>query len=257
MPENVRLRLRLLGRFAASTEGALPQMVQISAPRHRVLLAYLAMQPTYAETRERLATLLWSDRPDKQARQSLRQLLLTLRQELEPAGIDPLRVERDRVGLDPALVSVDVRDLLALAQSDAEQEIERAAETEYGTFSMASASTAKRFEEWLRGERARVDAAAAQMFLRCAERHDAAGHGAPAIRAAERLVALDPLRESAHRLLLRLLARYRGRDAALAHVARSIGLLRDELDADPEPETAALIAEIEALQERAREPRCA
>ena len=250
MRENVRLRLRLLGRFAASTGGASPQLVQISAPRHRVLLAYLAMRPTYAETRERLATLLWSDRPDKQARQSLRQLLLTLRQELEPAGIDVLRVERDRVGLDPALISVDVRELLALAQLDAEQEIERAAETEYGTFLDGVSLDSEGFEEWLRGERARVEAAAAQMFLRCAERHDAAGRGAPAIRAAERLVALDPLRESAHRLLLRLLARYRGRDAALVHVARLTALLRDELDAGPEPETAALIAEIEALQER-------
>ena len=250
MPENVRLRLRLLGRFAASTDGVLPQMLQVSAPRHRGLLAYLAMQPTYAETRERLATLLWSDRPDKQARQSLRQLLLTLRQELEPAAIDVLRVERDRVGLDPALVSVDVRDLLALAQLDPAQEIERAAETEYGIFLDGVSLDSEGFEEWLRGERARVEAAAAQMFLRSAERHDAAGHGAPAVRAAERLVALDPLRESAHRLLLRLLARYRGRDAALVHVARLTALLRDELDAGPEPETAALIGEIEALQEK-------
>jgi DNA-binding SARP family transcriptional activator len=84
--------LRLLGRFSAGTAGPSPQMMPISAPRHRVLLAYLAMQSTYAETRERLATLLWSDRADKQARQSLRQLLLTFRQELETAGIDLLRV---------------------------------------------------------------------------------------------------------------------------------------------------------------------
>jgi len=67
MSGNLRLRLRLLGRFAASTEGALPQMVQISAPRHRALLAYLAMQPTYTETRERLATLLWGE-PDQNRR---------------------------------------------------------------------------------------------------------------------------------------------------------------------------------------------
>ena len=137
-----------------------------------------------------------------------------------------------------------------LRSLDSEQEIERAAETEYGIFLDGVSLDSEGFEEWLRGERARVEAAAAQMFLRCAERHDAAGRGAPAIRAAERLVALDPLRESAHRLLLRLLARYRGRDAALVHVARLTALLRDELDAGPEPETAALIAEIEALQER-------
>jgi TolB-like protein/DNA-binding SARP family transcriptional activator/Tfp pilus assembly protein PilF len=251
MSGHIRLRLRLLGRFAASTEGALPQMVQISAPRHRVLLAYLAMRPTYAETRERLATLLWSDRPDKQARQNLRQLLLTLHQELAPAGVDPLQVERDQVGLDPALIMVDAREFQALAQSEAEQELAGAGEVEYGTFLDGVSLESESFEAWLRIERTRLDAAAAQTFLRCAELHDAAGRGAAAIRAAERLIGLDPLRESAQRLSLRLLARYRGRDAALAHAAQFIGLLREEVDADPEPETVALIAEIEALKEKA------
>ncbi len=86
-----RLSLRLLGRFAATIErGGQTQALQISAPRHRVLLACLAMQPTWSETRERLATLLWGDRSDRQARQGLRQLLLTLRQELAAAGIDPI-----------------------------------------------------------------------------------------------------------------------------------------------------------------------
>jgi TolB-like protein/DNA-binding SARP family transcriptional activator len=250
MSGHVRLRLRLLGRFAASTEGASPQMVQISAPRHRVLLAYLAMQPTYTETRERLATLLWSDRLDKQARQSLRQLLLTLRQELAPAGMDPLRVERDRIGLDPALIAVDAREFQALAQSDAEQELERAVEIEYGVFLDGVSLESEAFQDWLRVERARLDTAAAQVFLRAAERHDATGHGAQAIRAAERLINLDPLRESAQRQLLRLLARYRGREAALVQAAKFVGMLREDVDADPEPETLALISDIEALNER-------
>jgi len=250
MSGSLRLRLRLLGRFAASIDGASPHMVQISAPRHRALLAYLAMQPTYTETRERLATLLWGDRPDKQARQSLRQLLLTLRQELAPAGIDPLRVERDRIGLDPGLIMVDAREFQVLAQSDAERELACAAEVEYGAFLDGVSLESESYEEWLRIERTRLDAAAAQTFLRCAELHDAAGRGAAAARAAERLVGLDPLRESAQRLLLRLLARYRGREAALAHAAQFVGMLREEVDAAPEPETAALIAEIEALAER-------
>src|SRR5262249_29391536 len=65
-----------------------------------------------------------------------------------------------------------------------------------------------------------------------------------AIRAAERLVALDPLREHAQRLLIRLLARYRGRDAALTRADGLVETLRAELDAAPEPDTMALIEEI-------------
>lgn len=242
-----RLRLRLLGRFAATIEGGgQVQALQISAPRHRVLLACLAMQPTGSETRERLATLLWSDRPDKQARQGLRQLLLTLRQELATAGIDPLRVERDRIGLDPAMIGVDARDLLALAESGADQD--QALQCEYGVFLDGVTIDSESFDEWLRMQRSRVESAAAQLFLRCAEHQDAAGNGASAIRAAERLVALDPLHEESQRVLLRLLARYRGRDAALVHAARLAAMLREEMEGDPEPETASLIIEIERLE---------
>ncbi len=241
-----RLRLRLLGRFAASLEGTPPRLVQISALRHRALLAYLAMQPSCAETRERLATLLWSDRPDKQARQSLRQLLLTLRQELESAGTNPLRVDRDTVGLDPTLISADARDLVALAQSDA-QDIERG-DIAFGLFLDGVDLDSETFEDWRRAERLRLETAAAGVFRRIAELADVAGDGATAVRAAERIVALDPLRESAQRLLLRLLAKYRGRDAALAQAERFAAMLREDMDAEPEPDTAALIAEIESLR---------
>src|SRR5262245_59263734 len=117
-PAAPRMHLRLLGRFAATIAGEPPRLLQISGPRHRALLAYLAMHPAYTDTRERVATLLWGDRPDKFARQSLRQCLLILRKEFELAGSNPLVIERDAIGLDPNLVSVDARELLVLAASD-------------------------------------------------------------------------------------------------------------------------------------------
>jgi TolB-like protein/DNA-binding SARP family transcriptional activator/Tfp pilus assembly protein PilF len=242
------MRLQLLGRFAVGSEGASPRVVQISAPRHRGLLAYLAMHPANAETRERLAALLWSDRAEKQARQGLRQLLLTLRQELEAAGFHVLRVDRDTVALDPALIAVDARDFLALAQSDApEAELHEVA---FGTFLDGVTIESEAFEDWLRAERMRLDAAASGLFRRYAERQDAAGNGAQALHAAERLVALDPLSEASQRLLLALLAKYRGPQAALAHGQNVLAHLREQIGAGPEPETATLIAGIrDAAQE--------
>jgi TolB-like protein/cytochrome c-type biogenesis protein CcmH/NrfG len=52
------------------------------------------------------------------------------------------------------------------------------------------------------------------------------------------------LREDWQRQLLGLLARYRGRDAALAEAAGFAALLQRELDAEPSPETIALVEEI-------------
>jgi len=239
-----RLRLSLFGRFSACLEGEPPRLIQISAPRHRALLAYLAMQPSYGDTRERIAALFWGDRSDRQARQSLRQCLLTLRQELQAVPAEPLVIDRDTVSIDPAVVSVDAREFLALAQADGLTELERAAELCVAPFLDGLELDVEAFDEWRDNERVRMIATVSHVLETCATRQDHAGNGAQAIRAAERLVGLDPLREGAQRLLLRLLARYRGRDAALSHAAGLAELLRKELAAEPEPETAGLIESI-------------
>jgi TolB-like protein len=57
-------------------------------------------------------------------------------------------------------------------------------------------------------------------------------------------VALDPLSESAQRRLLTLLWRHGGRDAALVRADALVDMLRQELDAAPEPATQKLIAAI-------------
>lgn len=242
----VRITLRLFGRFAATVENGAVRVVQISAPMRRGLLAYLAMQPGYAETRERLATLLWGDRSDKQARQNLRQSLLQLRKEFEPFGAFPLIIDRETLGLDPALVTVDAREFLALARSDDLSDLERAVRLCAGPFLDGVELDTEGFSDWLRAERTRVETAAAGLFEKYAAGQDAAGNGEEAIREAERLVGLDPLGENAQRLLLRMLARHRGREAALGQAQAFTRLLQSELDAEPEPETAALIADIKS-----------
>jgi DNA-binding SARP family transcriptional activator len=82
-PEGCRLDLTLLGSFSAMGPAAMP--VAISAKKNRALLAVLALSPGMTATRERLAGLLWGDRPDEQARSSLRQSLAALRKELGDA----------------------------------------------------------------------------------------------------------------------------------------------------------------------------
>ncbi len=242
----MRIDLQLLGRFGATVESNPPRIVQISAPRRRALLAYLALQPGHMETRERLAALLWGDASDHQARQSLRQCLLGLRKEFRAAGLDPLVIERDAVGLDPARFAIDAREFMILAGSGAAGDLERALDLYKGEFLDGFDLDVEPFNEWLRGERARIAAAAAAALERAAAALDAAGNGDGAVRAAERLASLDPLNEAAHRLLLRLLARYKRRDSALAHAESLAARIRGELGSALEPETAALIAEIRA-----------
>jgi TolB-like protein/DNA-binding SARP family transcriptional activator/Flp pilus assembly protein TadD len=242
----MRVELHLMGRFAASIGGAAPAVLAIASPRLRAILAYLAMQPAYTETRERLAALLWGDSSDKQARQSLRQCLVALRRELG-AHESALVVERETVGLDASKIAVDARELLTLAERPDEARARRALALHRGEFLDGLELDLEPFGDWLRAERLRIAAAAARLFEMGAQAADAAGRGADAIALAERLAALDPTDENALRLVLRLTARHRGREAALTRAEAMLVLLRQEVDALPERETAELIASIRAM----------
>ena len=244
MVDPARLRLHLLGRFAAEVDGEPSRNVEMSSKLRRALLAYLALQPSLAETRERLASLLWGESPDRQARQNLRQCLLDLRRDFEAVGLHPLRVDRTTIALDPELIAVDAREFLTLCDSDDPADLEKAIDLYDGPLLDGLDLDIDAFRDWLGKERTRFESAALLAFERYALRQDEAGNGVPAIRAAERLVALDPLRESAQRLLIRVSARHSGRSVALARAAALTAMLRAELDAEPEPETAALIKEI-------------
>src|ERR1700722_18836295 len=118
--------LRLLGTFAIEANVGRPLPISVHSKKARALLAYVAMKPDYRAKREELATLLWGDNPDAVARHSLRQCLISLRQDLGLAsGI--LVVDREEIGLGTQLVAVDARQFTSLAQSAAPDELSRAA----------------------------------------------------------------------------------------------------------------------------------
>jgi formylglycine-generating enzyme required for sulfatase activity/DNA-binding SARP family transcriptional activator len=233
--------LHLLGRFAVFPARAPDEPLTIASRKGRALLAYLSMQPEPMLTREQLATLLWGDRFDTQARQSLRQCLLSLRKQLESVTPGLLVLDGDLVGLKAQFFSTDAHEFAALAES---ADLERALVLYRGEFLAGFNLDVEPFDEWVRGERARLAAIAARLLELQAQQSDERGHGEQALRACERLLAIDPLREDWQRLALKLTARHRGRDPAMARANALLALLRSELDTDPEPATVTLIADI-------------
>jgi LuxR family transcriptional regulator, maltose regulon positive regulatory protein len=65
-----------------------------------------------------------------------------------------------------------------------------------------------------------------------------------ALRVHERVLVIDDLHEATHRRLMVCLAHTGERARALRHYERLVSLLRDELGADPEPETVALLQQL-------------
>ena len=102
--------LTLLGSPALTVGGA-PSGVPLGA-KPLALLAYLALEPG-PQSRERLASLLWSEHPDAAARASLRQAVKQVRQAVGEA----LEVSRDALQLDSA-VDCDVRQFLSAVEHD-------------------------------------------------------------------------------------------------------------------------------------------
>ncbi len=227
---------RLLGTFELAIGGT---SIPISSRRGRALLAYLVLQPTCAESREHLATLLWGDRQDRYARQSLRQCLLSLHKELGPLNANLLKVGIDTVALDTESIVADVLRLSDLIESGEPTDLSEAISLYRGDFLEGLRIESERFQEWLGNRRAQFRSLAHLALQKIISGEGASG-GLPAIAVAERLADADPLNEGAQRQLLILLWRYGGRDVALARAEEFLRFLHAE-DAEAEPATTSLI----------------
>jgi formylglycine-generating enzyme required for sulfatase activity len=156
-----RLRLHLLGGFSIFPDGAPDQSLSIPSRKAQALLAYLAMQPEPRLTRGRLAALLWAGRFDKQARQSLRQCLLSLRKQLEAVAPGLLVLDDELVSLSPQLLSTDAREFVLLAEEGANPEC--ALILYRGEFLAGFRVNVEPFDDWVREERARLATIAARL----------------------------------------------------------------------------------------------
>jgi TolB-like protein/DNA-binding SARP family transcriptional activator/Tfp pilus assembly protein PilF len=238
------IRFRLLGEATLAAGNGEP--FRLSTQKGMALLAYLAMTPGRAIGRSVLADLLWSDRTDSQARQNLRQTLLSLRRDLGPGLAHALLADDQSLMLRPEAVEVDALAFVARANAADPALREQSLDLPWGAFLDNFSTGAEVFDQWVLSERQRLDAIAIRTFAELAERFDVAGDGERAILALERLIAIDPSEEERHRRLISLEARYRGPDAALARAKSLAALLTRELDAEPEPATLALVEEIRA-----------
>lgn len=236
------LELKLLGPFEARLRAG--QAFDLPTKKAKLLLSFLALPPGQAQPREKLASLLWSGRADEQAQHSLRQSLSSLRKALAGAEPQPLLADRRTVSLDPAAVAVDVvrfEDLLASGTTEALQE---ACTLYRGELLEDESAREPPFEEWLFYERGRCRDLALRAFELLLSHQREAGENAAAIETAQRLLALSPAHEKAHRALMGLYAGQGRRAAALEQYQRCRAALEQELAIEPEAATEALYRDI-------------
>jgi DNA-binding SARP family transcriptional activator len=243
----IELTIRLLGNFAVADREGKP--VSVPGAKQRALLAYLALNVGKPISRDRLMTLLWGERFDEQARQSLRQALTKIRK-LTSGDRQLLQSEGDSVSFAAEAVDVDVLEFEGLASDESPSAPARAVELYAGELLDNLIIREAAFDEWASGERARFNTLACTVFERAARHQQSEGQLSAAIDTAQRLIKLDPLREASHRLLMTLFAASGQRAAALKQYASCASLLSVELGVEPDAETKRLLHEIRMADEK-------
>lgn len=240
---DVILRLKVLGGADAAVRSDGQQGRRLTTAKGLALLCYLAMDGGRPTSRATLADLLWGDRIDRQARQNLRQCLMSIRRDLGPAA-SLLVVDERSVALKSEAIEVDALQFLKCATAADLAERIGCLEISWGPFLDGFYTGADTFDEWTAAQRNAQAAIAVRTFSELAEMCEARGEGERAILAMERLVSIDPAEEERQRRLISLEARYRGPDAALARARSLIAVLKRELDSEPELATRALIDDL-------------
>ncbi|MDH3688149.1 MAG: tetratricopeptide repeat protein [Gammaproteobacteria bacterium] len=236
------LRLNLLGRFEARLPSG--EVRALPTRKAEALLAYLALAPDKPHSRERLTGLMWSDRSEEQARNSLRHALSALRKALDGLDPSPLIVERSSVTVNSGEIEVDALELQHLTQQKEPNALARATALYRGEFLEGMVIKDPACEEWLSAERDRCRRMAVNALAHLIAHQREAGEIDAAIETGERLVVLDPLRESAWRELMRAYAETGERNQALKVYKRCCEVLASELGVEPEAETSELDATI-------------
>src|SRR5262245_10595535 len=237
-----RLMLQLLGGFSGRVRPG--QALSVGTKKAQALIAYLAIPPGRAHSRDKLANLLWGDAGEEQARHSLRQTLVTLRRALPAARPPILVVDLDTLTLNAAAVEVDVQTFERLAAGETARELERAVALYRGDLLEGVRVTAEAFEDWLRAERERLREHLVDALTRLLALQSKGDETERAVHTAARLLALDPMREAAHQMLMRLYARQGRRWDALRQYQVCVSALRRELGVEPEAETKHLYREL-------------
>jgi DNA-binding SARP family transcriptional activator len=227
------------------------------------ILVYLAVEGG-THTREKVAALFWPAQDRPEAQRALRTTLTRLRHALQDRGLNQqatiyLRVDQHTVGFNVETdVELDVQ-LLQEAVRTLRTRTGRANTAAHNLLVQRAAACYRRdflegftlpdapaFDDWVAIQRERYHRLIGLVLDQLSHDQFESGQIAAAIDTTRRWLAHDPLDEAAYRHLMRLHFANGDRAAALQVYDACRTTLAAELQAEPVPETVALIAQLRA-----------
>ena len=231
----MRVRLALLDSFQLTCDGV-DVPLPLSAQR---LLAFLALHPRPL-LRGYIAGALWPNTSEERAHASLRSALWRLRR----PGRSLTQARDGRLGLDAA-VAIDVRELDELAHRILERDGSRAlADPTSELIGLSGDLLPDWYDDWVLVEREHVRQLRLHALEALCDRLLEAASYAEAAEAALAVIATDPLRESAHRALIRVHLAEGNIGEALRQYAFFRRLSTQLLGLDPSPEMEQLMGAV-------------
>lgn len=237
-----RFRLSILGPFRLEGPDG---RIDLSSKKASGLLALLACAGTEPYQRQRLMALLWGSHGEAQARQNLRQAVHRLRAVL---GKDAVIGTGEQIALAPETVACDVIAFDQLVSRGTREALDQAIALYQGPLLADVFIGEEDWDTWLKSEREKLESQAlgAMVALATSDLHE--GHAESTIAIAKRALAINELREDAHRLLIQALARAGRRSEAHAHYARLVDMLNRELGTEPDALTVAVARTLQDTQ---------
>lgn len=242
------VRVHLAGRVSIEVDGQLADQGAFPGQQGRLAFAYLVSEGTRPVARAELVDVLWAADLPPSAEAALSAVISKLRSLLQHAGLDRAALVSSpgcyELRLPPdTWVDID-------AASDAIHEAESALRagdpaSAYGPSAVAHHIARRPLlpgedGPWVNGRRARLRGILLRA-LECRANVYLWNREFPlAVAAARELVALEPLHESGHRLLVRSLAESGNGAAALWAYEQCRRLIASELGVDPSRETKAV-----------------
>lgn len=244
MSELDHIHIRLLGPIQIERNGR--PIGRLESRKALAVLCYLCSQEKPV-LRQDLAALFWGDKAESRGRGNLSRVLHNISQEL-PNSLD---ADRRAVAFrGDERLWLDTVQMQRLARTDQMHSLAAATELFRGDFlEDIGLDDCPEFDHWLTTEREEWRRRVGQIYHTLIEHHTARGEYEAALRHVNRLLALEPWQEDAHRQKMLLLHLSGRRSAALAHYERSRRDLAEQLGVAPSPETDALRRQIEELND--------
>jgi len=254
---------RVLGGLEVAIGGHVVERAAWQRMSAERLVKLLLVTPGHRVARETAAETLWPDAAPEASRAGLRKAIHFAHQALD--GSDALLIDTRSVGFDTSRLELDLDrlqaafDVLATGDEPAGSAgarpndglaMDRATDTvlELGSLELLPDDP---YEDWLFAPRERLRSRWQTLALEAARRAHAAGRSLAAHELLEQLLGRDPTDEAAHRLAIEIYAAQGRHHAARRQLELCRAALRENLDADPSPETEAVLRRSVACAERA------